>query len=852
MGGNTAGTVILAAAITAAACTPDIRNDAAPAVVEAEFDPAAEPSPRIPSPTDLAYDGEAGRLSIGVEEGDSDLQKALAGFLSTLDGWPASMPATASFLGPVDPATITPSTVRVFDITDIASPVPVEGALRILEGEGAGLRVHPGIRPTWEPGRRYVVAVLGGEEGVKGAAGETVTASPAFWFFRAENTLVACEAPETLEGCESVTALLGDEEAADLEEVRREAAEVFDALEAAGIPRDEIAVAWSFRTSSRTVVPFDPSVDDVHFPNDYYRSEDEARLDLRLPEGSTPEAEAVLARLNGLDGFSLTAAGRLRFVGPLDGSPANLTPSSLLYLNADEEGDLPLVERRWDAERGEVSLVPYRALHPGTRYAVVATDYLTDESGQEIIPSHIWALLRSPFPAVDGEGRSLLSGISDEDARDLEEARLDYEEFFETLAGKIALPRESMQVGVVFTTRTVLEPTLRLRQIPYEANVPTVASAPGGVRDPAGAVPEGYPRDHLIGVVMGVIPGLGVLDAASREIDEGAPGAVELPYILTLPIAPPEGRTSPPVVIFQHDLDGSRGDLFAVADALAAEGLAAIAIDLVGHGGRGVCLADDDCDAGACAAGRCAGGSLEVGPGGLPLNARGVLLPASNPFAVGGGMLQQAVDLATLARALKAPDGPGSTAGVDIDTADISFFGLGFGAMAGTIFMAVDPSVHVAVLTGAGGNLAQIMDLSSQLGGAIDAWLGGQLGLEAGTEAWLLLHHGWSMAADPGDAAVYAHHLVEAPLPDPDGPGSMEPRALLVQVPTADAVIPFESMRFFFLSVGPELYPEMFEGSGNGFILDPADAAGEFAREQAAVFIASGGETVLEAAGGGR
>jgi hypothetical protein len=79
----------------------------------------------------------------------------------------------------------------------------------------------------------------------------------------------------------------------------------------------------------------------------------------------------------------------------------------------------------------------------------------------------------------------------------------------------------------------------------------------------------------------------------------------------------------------------------------------------------------------------------------------------------------------------------------------------------------------------------------------------------------------------------------------------MEPRALLVQVPAADDVIPFEAMRFFFLSVGPELYPEMFEGSGNGFIVDPADDAGAFARRQAAVFIASGGETVLTAGGGG-
>jgi len=851
MGGTILRAIVTSAALAAVACVPDLGHDETPALIEAEFDPAAEPSPKIPSPTDLAYDEDMGLLSIDVEEDDSDAQKNLAGFFNSLDGWPASMPATSAFLGAVDPASVTPDTVRVFDITDPESPAAVESARLFLEGDGLDLRVHPGLLPSWEPGRRYAVAVLGGGEGVRGAGGEDVTASPAFWFFRAEGPLVECDDVEALEGCESLTALLEDEDAADLEEIRREAAEVFDALERAGIRRDQIAVAWSFRTSTRTVVPFDATLNDVHFPNDFYTTEDGARLDLPRAEGWTAEADGFLARVNELDGFSLTGSGWMRFVGPLDGSAANLTPSSFLFLNADEEGDMPLATRAWDEARGEVTLGLYRALHPGTRYAVVATDYITDIHGEEIIPSHMWVLLRSVFPVIDGEGRSLLDGVPDEDAQDLEEARLEYEEFFDTLAEKIALPRESMQVGVVFTTRTVLDVLPPLRDLPFVEGLSTAAVAPAGLQGPE-AVPAPYPAHSILGVVEGVIPGLDVLDPASREMDAAAPRTADLPYLMTLPLAPPAGRDSPPVVIFQHHLDGSRRDLFAVADALAAEGLAAVAVDLVGHGGRGACLDDADCDAGTCSAGTCVGGSLRTGPDGLPLNAREVLIPASNPFAVAAAQLQQALDLVTLARALGADDGPGAVPGVDVDGTDIAFFGLGFGAMAGTIFMAADPTAHVAVLTGAGGNLAQLIDLSGALGGSIDAWLQGDLGLAPGTEAWRLMHYGWSLAADPGDAAVYAHHLVEAPLPDPDGTGPMDPRVLLVQVPTSDDVIPFEAMRFFFLSVGPELYPEMFEGSGNGFMLDPADAAGDAARAQAAVFLASGGETLLPAGGGGR
>jgi len=87
---------------------------------------------------------------------------------------------------------------------------------------------------------------------VRGADGETLVPSAAFWFFRSDRTVASCEEDEALEDCASLTDLIDDEDVTDFEEVRRESVEVFDALKSVGLSREDLALAWSFRTSTRT------------------------------------------------------------------------------------------------------------------------------------------------------------------------------------------------------------------------------------------------------------------------------------------------------------------------------------------------------------------------------------------------------------------------------------------------------------------------------------------------------------------------------------------------------------------------------------------------------------------------
>ena len=848
---------LAAAAFMAPGCLPNIPHDDPPLTVEAEFDPGAEPSPKIPSPTDLVYDAETGLIDYEVEEDDPPIKKALGEFLNSLDGWPASMAGKAKFLGAIDPETINADTVRVYDITDLASPERMEDVGRYLQdGEEEGemeLLVYPGRQPSWGVGKRYAIAVLGGEDGVRGAGGEMMVPSSTFWFFRSDKTVAVCEDEEALEGCESLTDLIDDEDVTDFEEVRRESVEVFDALEGVGLAREDLALAWSFRTSTRTVVPFDTTTDDVHFPNDAFLSDDDTHLEVPLPTGSTDEAEAFLARLNLLDGYSQTGSVFIRFVGPFDGSPANLIPTSMLFVNADEDDDYPIVQRLWHEDRGEVEMVMHRALHSHIKYVAVATEYLVDEDGEDIIPSHVWSMIKAGHPAIDGEGRSLVSGLSDSKAADLNDAIEDYKELFKTLYEEAGYPKEMIQAGVAFTTQSFIEEMQYLRECPRDTHLGTDALAPRGRQNPADVIPTGIPTGHLLGVVVGTIPGLDLMDPYTREIGSCTPNEKDLPFVMTIPADAPDGYAAPPIVIFQHTIGGSKEDLFLVADGLAEQGLAAIAIDLLGHGERGVCLTDDDCDGGGeCDEGSCSRGSLKTDADGLPLNSADVLFPVSRPFALRDVMRQQAVDLVALARSLRADDGPASVVDVPLDPGEIMLLGTGFGAMAGAVFIAVDPTVEVAVLSGPGGNQALLADESSAFSDyGIDDWLERDLGLEPGSEAHHIFRYGWSWAADPGDAGCYVHYLIDAPLPDPEGGGNMDPRTILVQVAEDDEVIPYLSQRFFYISMGAEVYPETFAGAGHGFILDPSDATGAAGLAQAAAFLATGGDTILPAEGEG-
>jgi len=198
---------LLAVSLAASCTTTDLT--APPDVVFALFDPAGEP-PQIPLPNDLAM----------------------------LGGQPNSL-AVASFSQALDPAS-----VRADDVIaiDLAAAAPIIGIAPSFDPATNRLLV---MAPAagW-PAGRVAIVLRGGESGLRGASGEPVVATPAFYFARSTKPISNCTAPAP--DCTSATSVLAVEQAVGLERLRQAFAPLLAAVEARGIARRDVVLAWTF------------------------------------------------------------------------------------------------------------------------------------------------------------------------------------------------------------------------------------------------------------------------------------------------------------------------------------------------------------------------------------------------------------------------------------------------------------------------------------------------------------------------------------------------------------------------------------------------------------------------------
>ncbi len=180
-----------------------------PPAVFALFDPSTTP-PTIPLPNDI-----------------------------TMTAAQPDSVAHSSFSGPVDRSTLRAGTVMVIDATTSA---PLIMASFALDEMATTLDVSP---PTggWPVGHRIAVVVRGSPGGLVGAKGEPVVASPAFYLVRSTSPLVQCPATGP---CVSTTPLLTAQQAFVLEQLRVALAPLLDSVQALGVPRSEIVLAWTF------------------------------------------------------------------------------------------------------------------------------------------------------------------------------------------------------------------------------------------------------------------------------------------------------------------------------------------------------------------------------------------------------------------------------------------------------------------------------------------------------------------------------------------------------------------------------------------------------------------------------
>src|SRR5262249_23311399 len=96
----------------------------------------------------------------------------------------------------------------------------------------------------WPIGHRIAIAIRGSNGGLKGMDDIPVVASPAFFFARSNAAISNCTAPAP--NCVSNTSALTVPQAIGLEQLRQALAPLITAIVAGGIPRNELALVWTF------------------------------------------------------------------------------------------------------------------------------------------------------------------------------------------------------------------------------------------------------------------------------------------------------------------------------------------------------------------------------------------------------------------------------------------------------------------------------------------------------------------------------------------------------------------------------------------------------------------------------
>jgi dienelactone hydrolase len=175
----------------------------------------------------------------------------------------------------------------------------------------------------------------------------------------------------------------------------------------------------------------------------------------------------------------------------------------------------------------------------------------------------------------------------------------------------------------------------------------------------------------------------------------------DIPFLLVMP----KGRTSAPVIIFQHGIGSDRSAILLVANDYAARGYAIFGIDELWHGSRQPGAVDK--------VNNISGAQIPDGigdsGGGAINNFFDVVGDASqniaalDPRVMRDNFRQASIDLMQAVRVAKSGDW--SDAGVTLDGSKIVYTGESFGSILGAMVMALDPEVETGVLDVGGGGL---------------------------------------------------------------------------------------------------------------------------------------------------
>jgi pimeloyl-ACP methyl ester carboxylesterase len=677
--------------------------DPRPEMIHARFDPDEKV---IPMPTDVLRDAEARHLDVPIDEENTAAEVELFSWMNTMDGWSSASSATVELTGAIDPQTITPDTLQVWEwretperVTDVRITVAPDDLSLTIDAPRTG----------WRRGGRYLVVMRGGEAGVEGKRGEKVECDAAFYFLRQTERL---DTPEHERAFPGDTRAERQENARKLEEIRADLAPMFDHFEERGLPRAEVAALWAFTVTTRTELAMDEPSQRMPLPIDLLLDPDTGRIDLPAADWDTQTVVDAKEALGGYDGFGTSMGMTFGFTGPMD--PATITADSVqLYRIVD--GGAPVrepAEVALLASGIDVEITPTaQPLPEQTTFAIVVRDTVRDVDGQPIALMPAGRLMQAHAPVFDGAA-SLVGPVADDKARKLEKVRADTVGFLDSVGAGAS---GDVLASWTFTTMSVTEPMQAWMDAPATTAVDpnpksvTHRTPLEALGDFALAISSLF---YVGDVYDGTIESPVYLDRRTRGMRADGGYEVEaVPFTMTVPRNVDPNQPMP-VVIFGHGIMTERRFVLAIGDSLARRGMAAIAIDLPMHGDRTHCWAEgplsipdpqtgeltplgNPCqDNGVCSEdGRCVNAQGQEVPFadwpiiGMHMASGAAFIEIEKIAHTRDHFIQAEVDLSSLLRSLREGDWS-DVIGAPVDTSKIYYAGQSLGGILGATFVA--------------------------------------------------------------------------------------------------------------------------------------------------------------------
>jgi hypothetical protein len=468
------------------------------------------------------------------------------------------------------------------------------------------------------------------------------------------------------------------------------------------------------------------------FPSDRFTVRDWAnntfrRVSLPKPADCTAKAAecADIDVINELDGFSTQPRITIPFSGAID--PASVSSDTVYLVNLGDTLSFRGFGQRvginqtvWDPTTKTLVVQPDELLQQHSRYLLVVTNGVRDASGERIESGHF------------AEDNARSSHEYDRDLRDgmrggFHRNRIVAASLFTTQSITADLQKIAQQIkhshpapvdfmiGNGGTTRAVF-PVAGLTAIQFVRQTGTAAFTPGFLPTPALNVVPGSVAQIAYGRFTSPdyeAAGKYIPPTATLTGHPTAQGSNSIVLQLFVPAgAKPAGGW--PVAIFGHGFtDSMYGAPWTQASVYASQGIATIAINVVGHGGGAL-------------------GSLNVIPSAappvvVPAGGRGIdqdgngaidstegvnAAGARNIIGSRDGLRQTTVDLMQLVRQIEAGidvDGDGS---IDLDADRIYYAGQSFGGIYGTIVLGVERTIKAGVINVPGGSITEIARLS--------------------------------------------------------------------------------------------------------------------------------------------